>query len=156
MLLTGAAWIVTVAGYWGSAILGLTEPRGFAHTVAAVLLTPAVLACAVPLLDGATALLGRRSGAGRWSRVFVEAVAALVFAGFATVISAALWPAVAALALAAGLGFGAGFRRWQLAEPAAQQPAWLPRFLLLLDDEPRPRSAPRPVVRHAPSEEEAA
>lgn len=153
MLFASATWLVGLAGYFASVALGLNPVQQSSQTVAAVLVTPAVLACAVPLLDGALALAGRRDGAGRWTRIFVEAAAALIFAAFATLLTAVFWPGVAALALAAALGFVGGFLRWQPAELPA--PTGVP-LVLLLDERPGAGRAPRPVSRDMWFDDEAA
>ncbi len=151
VLFAAAAWFVGLAGYFAGVALGFVQSS---QTVAAVLLTPAVLACAVPTLDGGLALIGRRDGAERWTRIFVEAAAALIFAAFATVLTVAFWPGVAALALAAALGFVGGFLRWRPAELPA--PAGVPLLLLLFDERPGAGRAPRPVDREMWFDDEAA
>jgi hypothetical protein len=50
LFLAGAAWFVALASYSGSVALGFTPAHGSANALAAVLLTPAVAACAWPLL----------------------------------------------------------------------------------------------------------
>lgn len=154
IFLGGAAWFAALAGYSGGIALGFVGAHGFGIFLATVVLTPAVLGCAVALLDGGFALLRRRDGAGRWTRILVEAAAALVFAAFATVISVALWPGVAALALLVMLAFVGGLLRWRPAE--VPTPAGVPRLLLLLDEGSAPSGAPRPVIQQQRSEDEAA
>ena len=68
VLFAAAAWFVGLAGYFAGVALGF-DPAHHLPTVAAVLLTPAVLACAVAPLDGGLALIGRRDGPGRWTRI---------------------------------------------------------------------------------------
>lgn len=154
VLFAAAAWFVGLAGYFADVALGFNPAHQSSQTVAAVLLTPAVLACAVAPLDGGLALIGRRDGPGRWTRIFVEAAAALIFAAFATVLTVAFWPGVAALALAAALGFVGGFLRWRPAE--LPTPVGVPLLLLLFDERPGASRAPRPVSREIWFDDEAA
>ena len=83
---------------------GFTPAHGFANALAAILLTPALgrsAPCRSWMQPGPA--LGR-DAAERWSRIMVEAGAALIIACLATVISAALWPGVTFLALVTGPG----------------------------------------------------
>jgi hypothetical protein len=156
LLLPGAAWFVALALSAASIALGFRPAHGFANALAAVLLTPVLTACAVPLLDASLALALGRDGVERWSRITVEAGAALIFACLASVISAALWPGAAVLALATALGLVAGVLRWQPGELPARDAAGLPLLLLLLDEPSGASTAARPVAQPVPSESEAA
>jgi hypothetical protein len=156
LLLPGAAWFVALASYSGSIALGFTPAHGFANALATVLLTPALAACALPFLDACLALSFGRDGAARWSRIMIEAAAGLIVACFATVISPALWPGVAFLALATALGFVAGLLRWRPSEVVPSEPAGLPLLLLLLDEPAARSTATRPVVTVVASESDAA
>ena len=156
LFLAGAAWFVALASYSGSVALGVTPAHGSANALAAVLLTPAVAVCAWPLLDACFALVRGPDGAERWTRIGIEAGAALIFACLATVISAALWPGVAVLVLATALGFVAGFLRWQPAKLPGRGHAGLPLLLLLIEEQPPTSSATHPVAAPVPSEGEAA
>jgi hypothetical protein len=155
-LLGGAAWFGALALQSGAVALGITPAHSFANALAAVLLTPAVAACAVPLLDAFLAVLLGKDGAERWSRIMIEAAAALIFACLASVISAALWPGVAVLALATALGLFAGFLRWRPDELPAREPAALPLLLLLFDERPRTSAGAHAAAAQVPSEGEAA
>ena len=156
LLLPGAAWFVALALSSGGVALGFTPAHGFANGLAAVLLTPALAACALPFLDACLALSFGRNGAARWSRIMIEAAAGLIFACFATVISPAFWPGVAFLALATALGFVAGFLRWRPGEVAPNKPAGLPLLLLLLDEPAATSTATHPVVTAVAPESDAA
>jgi hypothetical protein len=134
LLLPGVAWFVALTISAASIALGLRPGHGFANALAAVLLTPVLAACVVPLLDASLALLLGRDGPERWSRIMAEAGAALTFACFATVISAALWPGVAFLALATALGCIAGVLRWQPSERPTDDATRVPLLLLLLEE----------------------
>ena len=156
LLLPGAAWFVALALYSGRIALGSAPAHGFANALAAFLLTPALAACALPFLDACLALSIGRAGAARWTRIMIEAAAGLIFTCFATVISPALWPGVAFLALATALGFVAGFLRWRPGEVVPSEPAGLPLLLLLLDEPAATSTATRPVVTAVAPESDAA
>lgn len=155
-LLAGAAWFVRLALHSGAVALGVTPAHGFANTLAAILLTPALGLCVMPLLDASLALLCGRDTAERWCRIMVEAGAALIIAACATVTSAALWPGVTGLSLVTALGFVAGFLRWHPAELVAREPSGLPLLLILLDDRPEHSSASSAPAAQVPSESQAA
>ena len=153
--LAGAAWLAFVAARAGAIALGLTPAHGFAQSLAALMLAPAAAAFAAPLVDASVALLRGRHHSATWTRIMTEALGALVLACCATILSAALWPGVGALALLGALGYLFGFRFWHPQRLVAVRPVSLP--LLLLFDEPSGTAAvTRTVPRQLPSERRAA
>ena len=150
VLLGGAVWLSVLAILCGAVAVGRLPAGGLTNALAALLLTPALALCTVPLLEAAVALLLGKASPGRWYRIMVEAGAALVFVLFATTISTALWPAVAVLALATIQGFAIGFLHWQPSAPRTHEPVGVPLVLLLLGETRRGDARPIPVVTEAP------
>jgi hypothetical protein len=154
--LAGAAWFIAIAVREAGTALGYSPARDVAASVAAIILVPAAVGFAAPLLDAYLTLILGRVGPGTWSRITAESLGALILACCATVLEPRLWPGVGVLALVAVLGALFGLRRWQPRVVADDRPARLP-LVLLLFDEPRPgRRAPGVVSRPMPSEREAA
>jgi hypothetical protein len=154
--LAGAAWFIAIAVRQAGTALGYSPARDVAASVAAIILVPAALGFAAPLLDAYLTLILGRVAPGAWSRITTESLGALILACCATVLEPRLWPGIGVLALIAVLGALFGVRRWQPQVVADERPARLPLVLLLLDD-PRPgRPAPTVVARPLPSQREAA
>ncbi len=160
--LAGAVWFAVIAWREATIALGFTPAHGFARAVAALILTPAAAAFAVPLVDACLALALGKDRPGTWSRIMAAACAASIVAGFATVLNAVLWPGIAVLAVVATVGYLRGVRRWQPEAQIADRPATVPLILLLLDDDTRQRHDAgerydaRPFARPAPAERKAA
>jgi hypothetical protein len=154
--LAGAAWFVTIAVREAGRALGYSPAGGVAASVAAIILVPAAMGFAAPLLDAYLTLILGRIEPGTWSRIAAESLGALVLACCATVLDPRLWPGIGVLALVAVLGALFGLRRWQPQVVAGERPARLP-LVLLLFDEPRPgRRSSGVASRPMPSEREAA
>ena len=153
--LAGAAWLAIVAARAGAIALGLTPAHGFARGLAALLVAPAAAAFAAPLVDASVTLLRGGHRHGTWARIMTEALGALILAACATVLSAALWPGVGALAFVATLGYLFGFRSWHPQRLVAVRPASLP-LLLLFDEPPGAPTAARVIARPVPAERRAA
>lgn len=153
--LAGIGWFVALVDRSAGAALD----RAPAHTIAsigtALVLTPLLVACIVPLLDACLALLFASDSAGRWTRIMVEAAAGLVFALCAAAMTAALWPGVAVLCLAAAVGFVVGLRHWRPVAQTAREPRGVP-LLVLLDELPWSSGGAAPLAVPLPSEGEAA
>ena len=154
--LAGIGWFVALVDRSAGAALD----RAPAHTIAsigtALVLTPLLVACIVPLLDACLALLFASDSAGRWTRIMVEAAAGLVFALCAAAMTAALWPGVAVLCLAAAVGFVVGLRHWRHRSPRPRaSPRGVP-LLVLLDELPWSSGGAAPLAVPLPSEGEAA
>jgi hypothetical protein len=155
LTLAGAAWLTLVAARAGAIAVGLTPAHGFTRGLAAFMLAPAAAAFAAPLVDASVALLRGRHRSATWTRIMTEALGALILACCATVLSVALWPGVAALALAAALGYLFGFRSWHPQRLVAVRPASLP-LLLLFDEPTRTPAAARVIAQPLPAERRAA
>lgn len=154
--LAGAAWFIAIAVRQAGTALGYSPARDVAASAAAIILVPAAVGFAAPLLDAYLTLILGRVAPGTWSRITTESLGALILACCATVLEPRLWPGIGVLALIAVLGALFGVRRWQPQVVADERPARLPVVLLLLD-EPQPgRRAPTIVARPLPSEREAA
>ncbi len=147
-LLGGALWYARLALQAGAPALGLTPAHTVAQTIAAIILTPACVAFAAALADGAWTLLRGQGSAGTWSRVMAEALAGLVLGAFVGVLQPAVWPGLAALGIAAALGLTFGFVHWQPQAATGEVPDFVP-FWLLLFDEPRAQAAARPAATPA-------
>ena len=111
--LAGAAWFVTIAVREAGRALGYSPAGGVAASVAAIILVPAAMGFAAPLLDAYLTLILGRIEPGTWSRIVAESLGALVLACCATVLDPRLWPGIGVLALVAVLGALFGLRRWQ-------------------------------------------
>jgi hypothetical protein len=154
--LAGAAWFIAIAVRQAGTALGYSPARDVAASAAAIILVPAAVGFAAPLLDAYLTLILGRVAPGTWSRITTESLGALILACCATVLEPRLWPGIGVLALIAVLGALFGVRRWRPQVVADERPARLPVVLLLLD-EPQPgRRAPTIVARPLPSEREAA
>jgi hypothetical protein len=154
--LAGAAWFAAAAVHAAGTALGRAPARDVATAVAAIIVAPAALGFAVPLLDACLVLVLGRVAPETWSRIMAESLGALILACCVTVIAPGLWPGIGVLGLVAVLGTLFGLRRWQPRVVAAEGPARLPLVLLLFDE---PRSGARPTVavsQAATSEREAA
>ena len=157
-LLAGAAWFVGVAVRSSGTALGSSAAPSFAAAVAAIIVVPAAVGFAWPLLDACLTLVLGRNGHVTWSRILTESLGALILAACTTMLDSALWPGMAALALAATLGLLFGFRHWQPQALAGERPLKVPVVLLLFDEPRAVRQATTAVVRPIPlePEEEAA
>ncbi len=151
-MLAGAVAFLAPAMRSAAVALGARPSHGVADTLANLLLTPLLSLCAVPLVDGAIVTLHRGDRAAAWTRVMVEATAALVVAVPACLYSLAAWPGVGALALAGGVGLFAGFLRWR---PAATQRRPRIPLLLLFDDAARAARERQPALETTPESEAA-
>jgi hypothetical protein len=146
LLTAGVVWFARLAVGAGATALGFTPTRTVAQAIAAILVVPACVGLAAALTDGAQALVRGRRTPATWSRVMAEALAGLVLGAFVGVLQPAVWPGLAALAVAAVLGLN-GFVRWRPQAGGAEERASVP-LVLLLFDEPR-RQAVRPVPARA-------
>lgn len=154
--LAGAAWFIAIAVRQAGTALGSSPARDVATTVAAILLVPAAVGFAAPLLDAYLTLILGRVAPGTWSRITTESLGALILACCATVLEPRLWPGIGVLALVAVLGMLFGVRRWQPQIVADERPARLPLVLLLFDEPHASERAPNVASRPMPSEREAA
>ncbi len=154
--LAGAAWFIAIAVREAEKALGYAPAGDVAASVAAIILVPAAVSFAAPLLDAYLTLILGRVAPGTWSRITAESLGALVLACCATVLEPRLWPGIGVLALVAVLGVLFGLRRWQPQVVADERAARLPLVLLLLDEPRAHRNGPGVVSRPVPSEREAA
>lgn len=154
--LAGAAWFIAIAVRQAEVALGRLPARDVAESVAAIILVPAAVGFAAPLLDAYLTLVLGRVAPGTWSRITTESLGALILACCATVLEPRLWPGIAVLAFVAVLGTLFGVRRWQPQVVAEERPARLPLVLLLLDEPRSGERAPGAASLPLPSEREAA
>jgi hypothetical protein len=154
--LAGAAWFIAIAVRQAEIALGSSPARDVAESVAAIILVPAAMGFAAPLLDAYLTLILGKVAPSTWSRITTESLGALILACCATVLEPRLWPGIGVLALIAVLGALFGVRRWQPQVVADERPARVPLVLLLLDEPHAGRRAPTVVARPLPSEREAA
>jgi hypothetical protein len=153
--LAGAAWFVAIAVLAAGTAFGYSPAPGVAGAVAAIILAPAALAFAAPLLGAYLALTLGKVAPETWSGIMTASLAALILACCATVLDATLWPGIGVLLFVAVLGFLFGFRRWQPRLVAADRPAKLPLVLLLVD-EPRAGERATAAVAQPVTEERKA
>ena len=97
--LAGAAWFIAIAVREAEKALGYAPAGDVAASVAAIILVPAAVGFAAPLLDAYLTLILGRVAPGTWSRITAESLGALVLACCATVLEPRLWPGIGVLAL---------------------------------------------------------